>query len=282
MLLDHHEACRIKLDRVQPKRPNSCRLSVAANAINFFAGTNVMSPERVLSRIDQYRQTKGLPPVDLNTEAVLDEEVHAFFKDYSPDIEMTDVYGERFLDVDFLEELLDAGCIIAADHLLLYCDPSWRSPNSLGYIPEDLLQRMLNEEFTYQTFIEFQLFIAKLSGDISHGHVDIILDIKQVAGQKCLILANLASYGNEYPIAVPWDFYRHYLAFDWGGGLPMANPNILPDPDELSRLKEEGYLERDGLEFFHGGFEIYFPVAKKQELEAIIAKYSQKQAVPVA
>lgn len=261
------------MELVQPKRPNSCRLSVAANVINYYSDRPVVTPEEVLGFIDDSRVLQGLQPTDLAGDPVSDEEIDTFLKDHSGGISRHELRGKKFLDWGLLNGLISSGFVLSANHLLLYSDPSAHALNSFSYLPADLLSRLIEDNnFTYQTFVEFQQFAAGLTGDLENGHLDIILDLIEIEGVRYIVLANLASYGNDYPVAIPWDFYRHYLAFDWGGDLPIGISK-LPDELTLSRLMENGYLERDGLEYFYGCLEIYYPADRKDELDRIIVQY---------
>lgn len=271
MNLDHLGDCRINLERVQPKRPNSCRLSVAANAINFYHGRTLLTPEAVLEEINGHRAGRDLPPINLDEVAVSDEEIHEFFDRGGYGVNLREISGIRALDWDFLLRLLDSEFVPAASHQLLYSDPSRHALNSLSYIPPELLFRLINDQqFSYQTFLDLQTFIAQLAGDLGHGHMDIVMDLKDHEGTPTLVLANLASYGNEHPVAIPWNLYRHYLAFDWGGGMPVEDISVLPDPELLKSLMDSGYVIRNGIEYFYGCFEIYHPVDRANELDALI------------
>ncbi len=277
MLLDYAGECRVKLDRVQPKRPNSCRLSVAANSLNFFNGSQRYTPEQVLEHINQSRLTRGKPLADLDQEAIGDEEVVEFLANHGQGVIFREIEGRKYLNWDLLVELISSNFIVVADHQLLYCDPTKRGPNTFSYIPPELLYRLMNDEqFSYQTFLDFQDFIIRLYGDIGNGHVDIVVDLKNIEGTDCIVFANLASYGNEYPVAIPWNLYCNYLAYDWGNGRGsfMRDISDLPNEEMLEQIKETGYLERGNMEYFYGCFEIYFPQERQTELDAILKKYN--------
>ncbi|MBI1871878.1 hypothetical protein HYS10_00480 [Candidatus Collierbacteria bacterium] len=270
MNLEYWGETRIKHERVQPKKPNFCRLSLTANAVNFFKGRLVFTPEQVLEIINEQRTKKGMAKADPDIDTLNDEEIENFVRDHGEGIETTSLDGGQYLNLALLDELIDAGFIIAPDHQMLYTDPLEPLKNNLGYLPLDLVRRLVyKEEFNHQTFIEFYSFFIARAGNLEEGHMDMVFDVARVNGIDSVILANLASKGNEYLLSVPWNLFKNYLCFDWFGAA-VNDINQLPDAEGMKKLMTEGTFETNGRDFFYASLEIYYPKDKKDLLDKVL------------
>lgn len=254
---------RIEYERVHPKAPNSCRISVVANAINYYHGRMVYAPEQVLEIINFRRKVRGEALINPNNDTVTDEEIEFFIAHYGHGVEMKSVEGGRCMNPALWDELVANDFLIAPDHQMLYDYP----------IPGDLLFQLAAErEFSYQIFRELYSFVINQAKHLDEGHMDIVLDVRKVAGVDMVVLANLASRDNETPIAIPWHFLRNYLALDYVGAT-ITDVSELPDEQGMRELFEKGDVDHAGRHFFYGGLEIYYPANKKDQLNAILAKY---------
>lgn len=276
MDLEYRQPLRINHERVQPIRENSCRLSVVANAINFFHGRRVFSPEMVLDIINSRRISAGSDPIDLDKEAVRDEEIEAFVRQNGEGVAVVSVEGACFANLALWDELVAAGFLIAPDHQMIYAEPPDYTRSHLFYFPENLLRRAVFEpEFSYQTFRDIYAFYISRAGFSEDGHVDLVFDVKNIDGLEAIVFANFGSKGNEHPYFVPWDFFRNYLFFDWNGP-SIHDPSDFPDETGMEELFEKGTLEYKGRFFFYASMEVYYPEERKRQLDAILEKYSQK------
>lgn len=273
MDLEYRAETRIKHERIHPKTAEICRLSVAANVVNFFQGRVLLNPEQALEFIDNQRISKGLPPLDPERESPLDEEIRLFIDQYGEGIGNLEFEGRRFMALPFWQDLVEAGFIIVPDHQLLYTDPKVPVRNELFYLPDDLVRRAVFEkEFSYQTFLDLYTFYLAYNGRIAEGHVDMVFDVMKVNGLDSIVLANFGTQGNEYPVAVPWNFFRNYLAFDWTT-LALTDTSQLPNEQQVSEIMEKGNLDVGEINIFYGAFDVYYPKDKKAQLDAIRQKH---------
>lgn len=274
MDLDYRAETRIRHERVHPKIGEICRLSVAANVVNFFQGRVLFDPEQALEVLNSQRVAKDLPPLDPEKESPLDEEIRLFVDQYGEGIGDLELEGRRFMNLSFWRDLVEAGFIIVPDHQMLYTDPKVLLRNELYYLPPELTRRaVFEEEFSYQTFLDLYTFYLTYNGRIAEGHVDMVFDIKEINGLDSVILANLATRGNEYPVAVPWNFFKNYLAFDWTT-LALTDVSQLPSEQQVREIMETGNLDVGDINIFYGAFDIYYPKDRRGQLDAILVKHS--------
>lgn len=273
MHFEYDGPLRIKHARLHPKTPNSCRLSVVANATNYYSGQLLFTPERVLELINQHREETGEPIANLGQESLTDEEIRYFVLHHGQGMEQAAVEGRGTMSYSLWDELVANDFLIAPDHQMLYSDPRILLKNDILYLPADLRKRLIFEtEFSYLTFQELYSYYIGLVGYLEEGHLDIVLDVRQVDGIPSIILSNLASKGNDFPAAVPWHFFANYLAFDWFGP-GITDISELPDELGMKELFETGNHIRAGRNFFYGVLEIYHPKNRKWQLDAILAKH---------
>lgn len=271
MNLDYQGPTIIKLDRVLPRVPNSCRQSVLANAINFYAGKKLFTPEMVLDDINSQRQSKGLPAADLTKETLQDSEIDATLKRLAPDLSLIRVNGVKYLSPTLWKALLAKQFFLVIDHQLVYYDPLNPLKNELKYLPVDLVQHLVYQpEFSYQTFTDLYHYYIDRAKAVSEGHVDIVLDLIEVDGLDSIILANMASYGNEYLIKLPFNFYKNYLAFDWTNEKPITQIEELPTEDQFKTLRNIGFFKTGDFQFLYGLMEIYYPTDRRGKLDQIL------------
>lgn len=270
MDLEYRGELRIKHERIQPKKPNFCRLSLAANAINFFHGQSVFTPEQVLEILNEKRVKSGITKVDPDIDTLTDEEIENFVKEHGDGVRSITLEGARYMNFALWDGLIESGFIVAPDHQMLYSDPLNLQKNELNFLPLDLVRRLVSEGgFDYHTFLElYSLFIAR-AGYLDEGHLDMVFDVRKVNGINSVILANLASKGNEYPLAIPWHLLKNYLCFDWSGA-QIDDVGQLPDEEGMKKLMTDGTLEYKSRDFFYGSLEIYYPKDKKEQLDAMI------------
>jgi len=269
--LDYKGPTQIKLDRVLPKSPNSCRLSVLANAINFYAGEKLFTPETVLDDINSQRKSKGIPAADLTKEALQDSEIDATLKRLASTLSLIRVNSARYLNSSLWKSLLEKQFFLIINHQLVYYDPLNPEKNEIGYLPTDLVKRLVNvPEFSYQTFTDLYRYYLHRAKAVSEGHVDIVLDLIEVDGVDSIILANMASYGNEFLIKLPFNFYKNYLAFDWTNEKAITAVNELPTETEFKALRSIGFLKTDNFQFLYGLMEIYYPTNRRGQLDQIL------------
>ncbi|MBI2310753.1 hypothetical protein HYU90_02965 [Candidatus Collierbacteria bacterium] len=271
MNLDYQGPTQIKLDRVLPKSPNSCRLSVLANAINFYAGKRLFTPEAVLEDINSQRQSKGESAVDLTKETLQDSEIGTTLKRLAPTLSLIRINGAKYLNLALWKALLGKQFFLVIDHQLVYYDPLHPEKNEIGYLPADLVKRLVYKpEFSYQTFTDLYRFYLHRAKAVSEGHVDIVLDLVEIDGVDSIILANMASYGNEFLIKLPFNFYKNYLAFDWTNEKAITAVNELPSETEFKILRNIGFLKTRQFQFLYGLMEIYYPTNRRGELDQIL------------
>ncbi|MBI2326554.1 hypothetical protein HYU91_04180 [Candidatus Collierbacteria bacterium] len=271
MNLDYKGLTQIKLDRVLPKSPNSCRLSVLANAINFYAGEKLFTPETILEDINFQRQSKGKSAVNLTKETLQDVEIDATRIRLAPNLSVIRVNGAKYLNPALWKALLEKQFFLIIDHQLVYYDPLNPEKNEIGYLPTDLVKRLVNvPEFSYQTFTDLYRYYLHRAKAVSEGHVDIVLDLVEVDGVESIILSNMASYGNEFLIKLPFNFYKNYLAFDWTNEKAITAVNELPTETEFKALQNIGFLKNDNFQFLYGLMEIYYPIDGRGELDQIL------------
>ena len=271
MNLDYQGPTQIKLDRVLPQSPNSCRLSVLANAINFYAGKKLFTPEAVLDDINSQRQAKGRFAVDLTKETLQDSEIDATLKRLAPTLSLIRVNGIKYLTPTLWKALLLKQFFLVINHQLVYYDPLNPLKNELNYLPTDLVRQLVHEpEFSYQTFTDLYRFYLHRAKAISEGHVDIVLDLVEIDGVDSIILANMASYGNEFLIKLPFNFYKNYLAFDWTNEKAITDVKELPPETEFNALRNIGFLKTGQFQFLYGLMEIYYPTDHRGDLDQIL------------
>ncbi len=271
MNLDYLGPTKIKLERVLPKSPNSCRLSVLANALNFYAGKRLFTPEEILGDINARRKTQGIAGVDLVKETLQDFEIDATLKRLTPTLSLIRTNGAKHLTSALWKALLAKQFFLVIDHQLVYYDPLNPLKNELNYLPTDLVQRLVHEpEFSYQTFTDLYRFYLHRAQAVSEGHLDIVLDLVNIDGVDSIILANMASYGNEFLIKLPFNFYRNYLAFDWTNEESITNIGQLPTEREFKTLQNIGFLKIGKFQFLYGLMEIYYPTNRRGELDQIL------------
>ncbi len=271
MNLDYRGPTQIKLERVLPKSPNSCRLGVLANAINYYAGQKLYTPETVLDDINSQRKSKGISSADLTKETLQNTEIDATLKELAPNLGLIRISGIRNLNPDLWKALLSSQFFFVINHQLVYYDPLNPLKNELNYLPADLVKRLVHEpEFSYQTFTDLYRFYLHRAQAVSEGHLDIVLDLVNIDGVDSIILANMASYGNEFLIKLPFNFYRNYLAFDWINEKAITVVNELPTETEFNALRNIGFLRTTNFQFLYGLIEIYYPTARRGELDQIL------------
>lgn len=271
MNLDYQGQTQIKLDRVLPKLPNSCRQSVLANAINFYAGEKLFTPEAVLADLNSQRKSKGIPVADLTKETLQDSEIDATLKRLAPTLSLIRVNGVRYLKPDLWKALIQKQFFLVIDHQLVYYDPLNPLKNEIGYFPPDLVRRLVHEpEFSYQTFTDLYRYYLDRAKAVSEGHVDIVLDLIEIDGVDSIVLANMASYGNESLIKLPFNFYKNYLAFDWTNEKPITRIEELPTEDQFKTLQNIGFFKTQGFQFLYGLMEIYYPTDRRGQLDQIL------------
>lgn len=271
MNLDYTVTTKINLDRALPRFPNSCRQSVLANAINFYAGKKLFTPEDILEDINLQRRTKNIPPADLTKESLLDIEIDVCLKRKAPELSVIRVNGAKYLNTDLWKKFLEKKFILVANHQSLYCDPLNYIRIQIDYLPPDLVSRLVYEpEFSYQTFVDLYKFYLDRANSLDEGHVDIVLDLINVDGIDCAILANLSSTGNEFLIRLPFNFYKNYLAFDWVNQKTITKIGELPSENEFKSLKNIGFLDNNNFQFIYGQIEIYYPTVRRGELDRIL------------
>lgn len=271
MNLDYQGPTQIKLDRVLPQVPNSCRQSVLANAINFYAGEKLFAPEAVLADINSQRQSKGQSVADLTKETLQDSEIDATLKRLAPTLNLIRVNGAKYLKTDLWKTLIQKQFFLVIDHQLVYYDPLNPEKNEISYLPADLVKRLVYEpEFSYQTFTDLYRYYLHRAKAVSEGHVDIVLDLIDIDGVDSIVLANMASYGNEFLIKLPFNFYKNYLAFDWTNEKPITRIEELPTEAQFKTLRNIGFLKTDDFQFLYGLMEIYYPTDRRGELDQIL------------
>lgn len=268
MNLDYLGTTQIKLDRVLPKSPNSCRLSVLANAINFYAGKKLFTPEEILDDINIQRKTQGMAEADLTKEALRNHEIDGSLKKLAPNLSVIRVNGIKYLNLNLWKTLLSRQFFLVINHQLVYYDPLNPLKNEIGYLPPDLVKRLVHEpKFSYQTFVDLYRYYLDRAQAVSEGHVDIVLDLVEIDGVDSIILANMASYGNEYLIKLPFNFYKNYLAFDWTNEKPITRIEELPTEAQFETLRNIGFFKTDDFQFLYGLMEIYFPTDRRGQLD---------------
>lgn len=271
MNLDYQGPTQIKLDRVLPKFPNSCRQSVLANAINFYAGKKLFTPEMVFDDLNSQRNTNGLPAADLTKETLQDSEIDATLKRLAPNLGLIRVNGAKYLCPTLWKALLAKQFFLVIDHQLVYYDPLHPLKNELKYLPLDLVQHLVYQpEFSYQTFIDLYRYYLHRAEAVSEGHVDIVLDLVEADGVDSIILANMASYGNEFLIKLPFNFYKNYLAFDWTNEKPITRIEELPTEVQFKTLRNIGFFKNNEFQFLYGLMEIYYPTNRRGQLDQIL------------
>ncbi len=269
--LDYQDPTQIKLDRVLPKSPNSCRLAVLANAINFYGGEKLFTPEAVLDDINSQRKSKGMPSADLTKETLQNTEIDATLKELAPNLSLIRISGLRNLNPDLWKDLLSGQFFFVINHQLVYYDPLNPLKNELNYLPADLVKRLVYEpEFSYRAFTDLYRFYLHRAKAISEGHLDIVLDLVNIDGVDSIILANMASYGNEFLIKLPFNFYKNYLAFDWTNEDPIVDIGQLPTETEFNALRNIGFLRIANFQFLYGLMEIYYPTNRRGELDQVL------------
>ncbi|OGD70197.1 hypothetical protein A3A84_00390 [Candidatus Collierbacteria bacterium RIFCSPLOWO2_01_FULL_50_23] len=269
MDLEYRAETKIKHERIQPKIGEICRLSTAANIVNFFQGRVLFNPEQALEVIDRQRAIRGLPPFNSEKDSPLDEEIRSFIEQYAGGVGDLECEGRRFMNLSFWHDLVEAGFIIVPDHQMLYTDPKVLEKNDLFYLPADLVRRaVFEEEFSYQTFLDLYSFYFTYNGRIAEGHVDMVFDVINVNGLDSIVLANLGTRGNEYPVAVPWNLFRNYLAFEWTSPA-LTDLSQLPSEEQAYEIMEKGNLDVGEINIFYGSFDVYYPIAKRTELDDI-------------
>ena len=271
MNLDYQGPTKINLNRICPKFPNSCRQSVIANAINFLSKKQLFTPESILVDINHQRKHEGKNEFDGHLEALADEEVDSFVSRSTPELSVIRVNGQQYLNTDLWKKLIEKQFILVVNHQLFYSDPLDLLLNEINYLPPDLVRRLVKEpDFSYQTFINLYKFYLDRAKGINEGHVDIVLDLKEIDGVESVILANLASVGNEFLINLPFNFYKNYLAFDWVNEKTITQVEQLPTEEEFQTLRHIGFLDNKAFQFVYGQIEIYYPIARRSELDQIL------------
>ena len=160
---------------------------------------------------------------------------------------------------------------MAIDHQLVYYDPLNPEKNEISYLPADLVRRLVHEpEFSYQTFTDLYRYYLNRAKAVSEGHVDIVLDLIKADGVDSIILANLASYGNEFLIKLPFNFYKNYLAFDWTNEKAITTINEFPTETEFRTLRNIGFLKTEQFQFLYGLMEIYYQTDRRGQLDQIL------------
>lgn len=274
MDLEYRGSHRLNLERVHPKRPNSCRLSICANTVNLFRGRPDLTPEAVLVDINSRRIANGGKVVNLDEEAIGDEEIESYIATNAEGVGLHYLEGPKAVNYTLWDALVDAGFAIVPDHQMIYSDPLTLLKSELNYLPPDLVRRLVHEEdFSYQTFLDLYSFFISRAGHFEEGHVDMVLDVTKVNGLDSVVLANFASKGNEFPLSVPWNFFKNYLSFDWYGPA-IDSVDQLPDEATLKRIMAGEKIEFGGRNFFYASIEIYYPKDKKGELDAIIQAHA--------
>lgn len=274
MHLEYVGPLSIKHEWCRPNGSNGCRLFVATNVVNYFRGENILTTQLAFEIFERDRFARGLPSLNLDEVCLEDEEVDHFIDVYGGDIGDLPLEGRRFMDLSLWRDLIDAGFLIVPDHQMLYYDPK-QTPKRTGlfHFSPDLVSRAVFEEtFSYQTFRELYSQFISMTINLEEGHVDIVLDIREVNGVICIILANYTAGENVLPLAIPWNFFKNYLALDWSMPV-LTDISELPSEVELAEIKELGSLDIGANNFFYGAFDIYHPKARRPELDAILARH---------
>lgn len=271
MTLDYTGPTTIKLDRVLPKFPNSCRQSVLANAINYLTGTKSHTPESVLAEINRQRSQLGKNPIDLSKETLEDLEIDSALHTLAPELSVIRLNGDRYIDLILWRQLLDKQFILVSDHQMIYTDPLNLEKNEINYIPEPIrTTAVIDPKFNYQTLLDLYDFYLSRAGLLSEGHVDLVLETFREDDLDYLVLANMASFGNEKLIKVPFNFFKNYLTFDWHDEKPIKSTSDLPTAQQMKQLQQFGFLQTPNFSFVLGQIEIYYQTSRRSELDQIL------------
>lgn len=260
MLLDYQSSTTIHLDRIQPQNPNSCRVSVLANAINFYTKAAI-TPEEILQKLK----------VDVQKQTIQDSQLDDYLRVYFPQLSLLRLTGKQYMSAPLWKNILKNQFILIINHQLLYTDPLNLRYNELSYLPQVLVKSAVeNPEFSYRTFLQLYSFYLSRAKILNEGHMDLVLDLTNIKGREYVILANMASVGNENLIKIPFDFFVNYLCFDWLNESAISTVEDLPNETEMTQLRQFGFVKTKNFDFILGQIEIIYPISRRNELDQIL------------
>lgn len=258
----------VKMRRIFPKQANYCKLTVYSNALNYFGSQPRKTPESLLEELNLARKEKGQRVINPHKEVVS-------YKDLDSNLRKTGIAdsitlsGERYLNIKMWKQLLKSKAIICPNHQLFYY-PLRSNHLSLKFIPKNLLSRMQEEKFSYQTFTDFYSFLIRKYKSIDEGHIDICLGVKKVKGKDYIILANLNSSPDKSYVRIPWNFYKNYMSLDWENLERLKSLKQLPSQKLLLKLQSKGNLNTRGFQFVYGLITIFFKTSSRAKILEIL------------
>lgn len=274
MDINYFGETRVKTYRVLPKAPNSCRLSVYANAINHILGNLDLTPEIVLERINRQRANAGKKEVSLSdpNDFVHSEDLDNFTNTYYPQITVKRIYGEKYVDSDLWQILIDNGFIFSVYHQMFYEDYYLSNDHeAFTYVDSRVLQEIINaREFDYQRFKAFWSRLIKEYDAVDTGHTELVLDVINDKGITYAVFANLNFAKSSSLIKVPFRLLKFFALLDWEEGPALDSTDKLPPEDVFNQLREKGRLNYNGFEFIYGMQEIFCLKTREAELNRLL------------
>ncbi len=271
---------KLRLRRYQPHRKNTCYLAVAVNAVNYFRGQEQFTTEKALEEIDKWRLEEGKPPLDLDIDCLTDDEFKRLLVQYGGGIFGVEFEGKEFLRQDLWRAFVEAGFILVIDHQMLYADPKAETKKNLNYLPKSIARKAVSDpNFSYKNLIDLYKFIIDYRGALDEGHEDIVLDVKKINGEECVVLGNFMPEANESPVFVPWNFFCNYLTFSVIGDAPK---NIAELPDEKGFIESlsDGETKTANGSWLYGWYGVYFPQGKVNKFMGILDDFGIKISLP--
>lgn len=244
----------VKIQRELPSRPNMCKLSIYSNALNYFGYEKrfgyKLSPDILLQVISKEREKKGFRRLDLVKDIVPSKDLNAFARKTGL-VKVKCYFGKDFINKNKWKELLkNKKCLIAPYHQMIYEDEKFMTSK----IVKDISK---GKKFSYKKFIELVEALLTHYGPFDHGHIDLVMDIKEIKGKDYIVLANLNSTTSDYPIRIPWNLFSNYMIWYWYGNHTLEKISILPSKKEMSKLIRGGNFKRKEFEFVYGMVEVF-------------------------
>lgn len=248
----------VDLKRVFPRSANMCKLSVYANVLNHFGYKKkygrLITPEKLLIAINYRRKRQGLSKLDVNRNIIPTSNLI----DYAQSTKLLNIKvykGIENLDKMYFKSILADGGIIGAYHMMIYENPKFIKNPVISKISKD-------EKFNYKNLKLLVKETIKEYGPFDLGHIDSVLDIRNIKGTDYIIFANTNSVDNKFPIKIPWNLYKNYLSWDWYSQYNLSSEKDIPSKRDFNILRNKGYLRKKGYEFVSGMHEIYLPKVK--------------------
>lgn len=208
-----------------------------------------MTPERLLEAINKIRRKKGIYELDPNVHIIPTIDLNKVSKKFKV-LEIKDVKGDYLADPGTWIDLMNKNCLIAPYHQMFYFNKTFMDLPMVQEIGK-------SNKSSLDKFKRFVDEVVKFYGPFDHGHVDLVMDLKEDNGRLNVILANLSSTDNKYPIRLDWHLFSKYMFWDTLGVQVIYSSEQIPPEPKLKKLKEVGRLKHKKVDFEWGGATIF-------------------------